>query len=67
MQAFVYFVYKIVNKRVTSRNMNKNNDRKIALMATITLIAAIALMATAPIVTEHLAYADGHHHHHKDR
>jgi hypothetical protein len=47
--------------------MNKNNDRKIALMATITLIAAIALMATAPIVTEHLAYADGHHHHHKDR
>ena len=44
--------------------MNKNNDRKIALMATITLIAAIALMATAPIVTEHLGYADGHHHHH---
>ncbi|MGN6631459.1 MAG: hypothetical protein ACTHKP_04385 [Nitrososphaeraceae archaeon] len=34
---------------------------------TITLIAAIALMATAPIVTEHLAYADGHHHHHEDR
>ncbi|HEY7079096.1 MAG TPA: hypothetical protein VH500_05305 [Nitrososphaeraceae archaeon] len=34
-----------------------DSERKLAVLATITLMVATALTATAPIVTQHLAFA----------